>query len=553
MTKRVKPTSHTTAGLRAAIYVRVSSESQAERASPHEQELDCRELCASRKYTVVEVYRDIERFRVGGRLVEPSGTRADRPQLRAMLAAASTGAFDVIVAWREDRLYRGYRPMLDVLDCIEATGIDIELAKETFDRRIAPVKAWAAKMELDAKHDRFAMGVAARLKAGKPWLMVAPFGYARQGDQLVINEAEARWVRRIWEMFAAGLPGREVRRQLLEGNAPQRMPAKYRKYRWALGSVYKVIRYAAYYTGAVETKWDGEVYTCNVPVIVDAATAQAVQERLARWKRNPAGNLKARALAAGLVYCENCGRKMQVVSQRRGGHQYFFYKCTVSIDVGTRPDGCAGCIKMASVDDETWGKLWKLFGDPAEFEHKLQVRLAQIQSEEVDATAEVEQIEARLEVLPLERQWVITERRQGRITEDDYRMQLSTLTFEQAGLEKQLNELQLLVGDRAVRLLRAAEVYRANVAAGVEAINARPQNAHQAQAQFTARRKLVEGLITRVDVQPDKQIVVHVEMDVEEDQAVSAAGSPRSGSVTRHCYVPPCLNPTHRTARHRSA
>jgi site-specific DNA recombinase len=161
-----KKASAAKAGARAAIYVRVSSEAQAdpEKSSPTAQEADCRALCEQKGYRVVEVYRDTERYRVGKRMVEPSGTQADRPQLRRMLADARAGQFDVIIAWREDRLYRAMRPMVDVLECLEETGIDIELAKEHFDRSIAPVKAWAARLELTAKHDRFTMGVAGRLE-----------------------------------------------------------------------------------------------------------------------------------------------------------------------------------------------------------------------------------------------------------------------------------------------------------------------------------------------------------------------------------------------------
>src|SRR5262245_29119821 len=133
---------------RAAIYVRTSTERQAEGVSPEAQEADCRDYCEKHGYQVVEVFRDIEKYRVGKRLVEPSGSRADRPALRAMLAAAREDRFDVLVGWREDRLYRSYRPMLDVLDTIEEAGIDVELVKEFFDKRMAPVKAWAAKMEL---------------------------------------------------------------------------------------------------------------------------------------------------------------------------------------------------------------------------------------------------------------------------------------------------------------------------------------------------------------------------------------------------------------------
>jgi len=161
---------------RAAIYVRVSTEDQAkskngqeteEKESPKAQERDCRALAERQGYTVVAVYRDVEKYRLGGKLVEPSGTRAERPQLRAMLADARAGKFDVILAWREDRLYRSYRPMLDVLDCLEETNVTIELAKGHFDQNLAPVKAWAARMELQAKHDRCVMGVAGRLAQGK--------------------------------------------------------------------------------------------------------------------------------------------------------------------------------------------------------------------------------------------------------------------------------------------------------------------------------------------------------------------------------------------------
>ena len=58
---------------RAAIYIRVSSEKQGEKVSPQARESDCREHCQSHDYLVVDVYRDIEKFKVGRRLVEPSG------------------------------------------------------------------------------------------------------------------------------------------------------------------------------------------------------------------------------------------------------------------------------------------------------------------------------------------------------------------------------------------------------------------------------------------------------------------------------------------------
>ena len=83
---------------RAAIYVRTSSETQGEKSSPVEQETDCRHLARGNGLTVVQVYRDVERYRVGNKLVEPSGNRSDRPGLLSMLKDATRDEFDVILA-----------------------------------------------------------------------------------------------------------------------------------------------------------------------------------------------------------------------------------------------------------------------------------------------------------------------------------------------------------------------------------------------------------------------------------------------------------------------
>ena len=66
---------------KAAIYIRTSSESQRERASPREQEADCRSLAQEKELTVVRVYREIEKYRVKNKLVEPSGLRSDSPEI----------------------------------------------------------------------------------------------------------------------------------------------------------------------------------------------------------------------------------------------------------------------------------------------------------------------------------------------------------------------------------------------------------------------------------------------------------------------------------------
>ena len=175
---------------RAVIYIRISSESQGENSSPIEQEIDCR-LAEEKDLQVVHIYRDLEKYWVGNKLIDPLGSRSDRPGLLAMLKDAAEDEFDVILAWREDRLYRRIQAMLIVLDIVQDYKIEILLAKENFDSKIAPVCAWASQMELDGMQERLGMGVKARLKAGKANARQDRYRYIRIGDKIHIVEEEA--------------------------------------------------------------------------------------------------------------------------------------------------------------------------------------------------------------------------------------------------------------------------------------------------------------------------------------------------------------------------
>lgn len=105
---------------RAVIsHIRTSSETQGEKSSPIEQEADCRRLGQEKGLRVVCVYRDVEKYRVGNKLFEPSGSRSDRPALQAMLKDAARDEFDIILARREDRLYCGLRSMLMALETVQ--------------------------------------------------------------------------------------------------------------------------------------------------------------------------------------------------------------------------------------------------------------------------------------------------------------------------------------------------------------------------------------------------------------------------------------------------
>ena len=182
---------------RAAIYVRVSSERQAgdDRVSPQAQLSDCREHCEKRGYQVVAELKDIKRYRSKGRLVNPSGTRKDRPGYLELLRMARDGDIDVIVAWKEDRLYRGLYAAMPISEILDNHELEIDLVRETFDLKMLGIKASIAKMEIDNINERTVMGRRARLERGEIPGGQTKYGYWRKDNKNAIDEREAKIVR----------------------------------------------------------------------------------------------------------------------------------------------------------------------------------------------------------------------------------------------------------------------------------------------------------------------------------------------------------------------
>jgi len=506
---------------RAAIYIRVSSEKQADKVSPQAQESDCRAYAAERGYSVVEVYRDTERYRVGRRLVEPSGTRPDRPGLRRMMADADADAFDIILAWREDRLYRGLRPMLDLLECIERNRIDIELAKETFDRKMAGIKASIAKMELDAKSERTHMGIAGRLAEGKVWNTGIAYGYHKAGDAWEVVPDEARWVRQIFEWYTDGVSVRDIRWCLVEASVPQKTRAADAEgYAWEHCVIYAILRHDFYATGVKLIKWDGETYELAVPPIIPFELWQAARLRCERQRRHPANHRKFDYLGLGLTYCAACGWKMSATSRRRywkgqpTDTRYAAYLCKLHQRGYAKKPDCVKSMTQPSLDGQLWAKVWAFISDDQRFTELVRARVDFLRSQENDAGAEVERLQRALDGLTMERQKVITYWRKGKMTDADYDMQLGALTIEQAGLNRALADKALLLENRADKVLALANEVRAELRAGGDWLNDEPASPEEARRQFEFRRRVVELIVTRVNVQADKTLLVDFELDV---------------------------------------
>lgn len=511
----------------AAIYVRTSSEHQAEKASPDEQENDCRLIAEQQGLVIYKVYRDVERYRVKGRLVDPSGTRTDRPQLTEMLRDAASGRIGTIIAWCEDRLYRAMRAMLMVLECIEMNHLNVILARETFDIKMAPLKAWVAGMELAGMKERMSMGVKARLKAGKANTGQDRYGYRRNGTVIEVVEEEAYWVRKVFDWYIHRTPMMEIRRRLIENGAPQKGSTVPRKLNWAISSIQSIFKAAKeYYFGIKIQRRGGEEFEIPAPPIIDAHTYhEFLRVREANLK-HPLHNVIHDYLLSGLIYCA-CGRKWVSRTQsyrwRRNSKGELVqrkelrgvYHCTQLHKEAIHPD-CPRSIGYHKADDIVWVKVSEALNNPDFLVRGAHEYLQQMMEETRESAEEVERISRQMDSLANERQWLITQARKGIITADDLVYQLGQLTGQETVMRQELTLMEekkqvLQVGDWEGR----AREFLGNLRLGLEKLNAAPSSEEERHEQFVIKRQVVSVLVEKILIQKDRELKVILHLNLQ--------------------------------------
>ena len=336
-------------GKTAAIYVRVSSDQQAgeESVSLDEQTRDCSAYAAERGYDVTHRYQDVE-----------SGVSRIRPGFQRLQAEAKAFAFDIIIAWKSDRLARSGSAMGDLLDAV-GRRVCVETVRETFNLQTAELMASIARMERENFVERSLMGKrgaarAGRIPAGRPL-----YGYRKDAEgRPVVDEHEAIVVCKLFDMYVTERRGVPTIAKTLE--------REYGFKRTAAG-LYWMLRNETY---AGRMAYDGVEIPC--PAIVDRATWDRAQDLLTKKTvRAARGNTKATYTLQGIVSCEGCGRILGARTRReKNGRTLRYYKCRGY----TRKCRPRPYIRADELEKEVWyhvravltmpDKVVKRFSDP---------------------------------------------------------------------------------------------------------------------------------------------------------------------------------------------
>ena len=106
---------------RIALYARVSTDKQ----TVENQLIELRSLCERLGYSIVQEYTD------NG--ISGAKGRNDRPALDAMLKAATQRKFDMVMCWSIDRLGRSLQNLVEILNELQALGIDLYFQQQGMD------------------------------------------------------------------------------------------------------------------------------------------------------------------------------------------------------------------------------------------------------------------------------------------------------------------------------------------------------------------------------------------------------------------------------------
>jgi len=516
---------------RAVIYIRTSSETQGEKSSPVEQEADCQTLAKEKGLQVVRVYRDVEKYRVGNRLVEPSGSRSDRPGLMAMLKDACRDKFDVIIAWREDRLYRGIRAMLMVLETIQDYGIEILLAKENFDSKIAPIRAWVAQMELDGMKERMEMGVKARLKAGKANTGQDRYGYHRINEDIHIVEEEVKWVRNIFEWYIQETPLMQIRERLIAASAPQKGSSIPRRIQWSRSSIQAILKSAREYAYGFKTySWAGQTFQIPVAPIIDISTYELFVKMREENKTYPKHRRQNDYLLAGHLKCachltwrartttHRNSRKGEWIERKTPISTYFCPQPHKEL----RPPDCPKSVSAKRAETQVWRKLYEFAMNPDFLHVQAKDLLRQLQQKYEHLQKEQQQILEELKKESVKRQQFITEARKTRREDADFYEQMHELNNVDERLKRRLTAIDQEI-DTYARLDWEDKVkgYVADLQAGIEELNrASPSTPEEQHRVFVMKKELVDELIAEAMIDGKRDIQVQFRAKIM-DPAVS--------------------------------
>ena len=462
---------------RVALYLRVSSEEQREKATIKIQREFLDGYCKLHGFEVAGWYQDDG----------VSGTIPlhERPESRGLLEDAKEGNFETVLVYRLDRFGRSLLGIVDAHDRLEALHVALRSTTEPVDtsnpsgRLIFQMLASFAEYERGTIRERTQAGLHRAYRDGKQSGIIS-YGFDVDEDgRLRIVEEEAQIMREIISNVAEGstLYGEAARLNALS------IPGPGRKYgsnprtpseRWTVATLSKMVHRSTYSgTRRYSANSGAGLIESEAPPIVEPELQAKAVSRLAENRRFNRRLGDRRYLLTGLITCEVCGSTCVGHPSRARGKPRYYYVCG-----DNRPErrrragkGHAPYVRAEWLENLVWSDMRRFLENPGEVLEQVREQMG---SDDVLSELEGrrESLEKRLASKHKERDRWLHLYAQGHISDAELEMHL-------ADLRAQLDNLKLLLD---------------SVEDELEGRRARVEVAENAQAWLMTLRERVEEL-----------------------------------------------------------
>jgi site-specific DNA recombinase len=202
--------------LKAVGYTRVSTDKQADKGVSLDAQLEkIRAMAVVQGAEVVEVITD----------AGESAKSLDRPGMAHLLALVDAGAVQVVIIAKLDRLTRSVKDLADLLERFTKHGVSLVSVAESLDtgsaagRLVLNIMTAVSQWEREAIGERTATALQHK-KAHHRVYSHTPYGFTREGDDLVVLASEQAVISRIQSRKANGYSLRKIAAELNADGVP---------------------------------------------------------------------------------------------------------------------------------------------------------------------------------------------------------------------------------------------------------------------------------------------------------------------------------------------
>jgi DNA invertase Pin-like site-specific DNA recombinase len=350
--------------LRCAIYTRKSTEEGLDQDfnSLHAQRESCESFIESQRHEGWKPLR--AKFDDGGY----SGGTMNRPALQDLLEAVEQGKVDIIVVYKVDRLTRSLADFDKIVEQLDDKGVSFVSVTQQFNttssmgRLTLNVLLSFAQFEREVTAERIRDKIAASKKKGLWMGGPLPLGYDVTNRQLVINDAEAKIVRKLFQMYLDLGTVRRVKENadrlgIVTKQRRQKNGTRTGGKPFSRGNLYQLLSNPLY-NGCIPHK--GNTYPGQHAAIIKKKTWDIVQSLLSgnASNRTHPTNTRGSFLLTGKVFDET-GQPLYQHQTHKRKKRYCYY-ISKNITPGTGRDKEGWRLPAKTLEDTITAPIFKL-------------------------------------------------------------------------------------------------------------------------------------------------------------------------------------------------